>query len=39
MTDCEQAEATVWSNSATEKVVLQASPSVDSLEGNHLPTA
>eukprot|EP01043_Picozoa_sp_COSAG02_P030569 COSAG02_NODE_1957_length_10261_cov_51.399134_8_plen_53_part_00 len=35
MTGCEQAEVTVWSNSATEEVVLQASASVDSLEGNH----
>lgn len=34
-TDCKQAEVTVWSNSATEEVVLQASASVDSLEGNH----
>ena len=28
-----QAEVTVWSNSATEAVVLEASASVDSLEG------
>lgn len=31
--DREQAEVTVWSNSATEEIVLQASASVDSLEG------